>query len=75
MTALIIISAIIVYIAIGCTINIFTVRCGWVDPTYSNYEEIIFSTIFLWPLLGPLLVIVVGIEKLIDYLRTIKRKK
>lgn len=74
MTALIVILAIVVYIAIGFVCDILCVKCNIINP-YDETEGFLFAMIFVWPILGVLALIFGIFVKFTEYLQRLYDKE
>lgn len=71
MMAFWIISTIVVYLLIGTLLNVVMVQRGIIDP--DTEEEAILAVLMLWLPIFPLAVLLVAEQKLIKYLRGLKK--
>lgn len=71
MMAFWIISTIVVYLLIGTLLNVVMVQRGIIDP--DTEEGAILAVLMLWLPIFPLAVLLVAEQKLIKYLRGLKK--
>ena len=74
MTALIVIVAIIAYIAIGCMTDIVIVKSGFEMPEGDEFFEWMVAGILIWPIIVPLILAAYLLLRFERYLQKIRNK-